>query len=421
MSYQDRLQPQITLTSPSGLVFTAKWSGNNITAEKDLGIFKTPGVKGIKIQDLEIGAFAYPLTIFFDGPDNDREADLFVKTLANDKGDWIVIHPVKGEKTLQLVSLSEAVQPITSGNVTEVTTEWLEVTGDISDVTAAQLSGLAIAQNIELQNTAADQILTVVGQDTADQTGKLKNAVENTVTAFNLTLQTITDTVSEVQAQADSIKRSIDATLEETPIDVLSIAGQIQSLVNLPNLVELDLNSKIDTYIRFKDRILEFSPESDGIAQINTAAVQEMALTACLGAVGVASVSSVLISRQNVIDSIDKNLDLFESITDGLDDIQELYSDEPIIFSYFSQSSSYADASLMNAVSVAYLLKSSFDLAVEKKIVLTRQENPVMIAMREYQGPGENDENIALFYSSNELTGRKTYLLPVGKELVVYV
>jgi hypothetical protein len=421
MSYQDRLQPQITLTSPSGLVFTAKWSGNNITAEKDLGIFKTPGVKGIKIQDLEIGAFAYPLTIFFDGPDNDREADLFVKTLANDKGDWIVIHPVKGEKTLQLVSLSEAVQPITSGNVTEVTTEWLEVTGDISDVTAAQLSGLAIAQNIELQNTAADQILTVVGQDTADQTGKLKNAVENTVTAFNLTLQTITDTVSEVQAQADSIKRSIDATLEETPIDVLSIAGQIQSLVNLPNLVELDLNSKIDTYIRFKDRILEFSPESDGIAQINTAAVQEMALTACLGAVGVASVSSVLISRQNVVDSIDKNLDLFESITDGLDDIQELYSDEPIIFSYFSQSSSYADASLMNAVSVAYLLKSSFDLAVEKKIILTRQENPVMIAMREYQGPGENDENIDLFYSSNCLTGRETYLLPVGKELVVYV
>jgi hypothetical protein len=421
MSYTERLQPQITLTSPSGLVFEAKWSGNNVTAEKDLGIFKTPGVKGLKIQDLEISAFSYPLTIFFDGPDNDRNADLFVNTLANDKGNWTIIHPVKGEKTLQLVSLSEAVQPISSAGITEVTTDWIEITGDISDVTAAQLSGLAIAQNGNLQNTAADQIVTVVGQDTADQTGRLKNAVENTVTAFNLTLQTITDTVSEVQAQANSIKRSIDSTLEETPIDVLSIAGQIQSLVNLPNLVELDLNSKIDTYIRFKDRIFEFSPESDGIAQINTAAVQEMALTACLGAVGVASVSSVLISRQNVIDSIDKNFDLFEDITDGLDDIQELYADEPIIFSYFSQSQSYADASLMNAVTVAYLLKSSFDLAVEKKIILTRQENPVMVAMREYQGPGENDENIALFYSSNCLTGQETYLLPVGWEGVVYV
>jgi hypothetical protein len=421
MTYEDRLQPQITLTSPSGLVFEAKWSGDNVTAEKDLGIFKAPGVKGLKIQDLEISAFSYPLTIFFDGPDNDINADLFVKTLANDKGDWTVIHPVKGEKTLQLVSLSEAVQPISSAGITSVTTDWIEITGDISDVTAAQLSGLAIAQNGELQNTAADQIVTVVGQDTADQTGKLKNAVENTVTAFNLTLQTITDTVSEVQAQANSIKRGIDATLEDSPIDVLSIAGQIQSLVNLPNLVEFDLNSKIDTYIRFKDKIFEFSPESDGIAQINTAAVQEMALTACLGAVGVASVSSVLISRQNVIDSIDKNLQLFDDITDGLDETQELYADEPIIFSYFSQSSSYADASLMNAVSVAYLLKSSFDLAVEKKIKLTRQENPVMVAMREYQGPGENDENIDLFYSSNCLTGSETYLLPVGWEGVVYV
>jgi hypothetical protein len=421
MSYVDRLQPQITLTSPSGLIFEAKWSGDNVTAEKDLGIFKTPGAKGLKIQDLEIGAFSYPLTIFFDGPDNDKDADLFVKTLAKDKGEWTVIHPVKGEKTLQLVSLSEAVQPITSGGVTTVSTDWLEISDDISQVTAAQLSGLAIAQNIELQNAAADQILTVVGQDTADQTGRLKNAVENTVTAFNLTLQAITDTVSEVQAQANSIKRGIDATLEETPIDVLSIAGQIQSLVGLPNLVELDLNSKIDTYIRFKDKIFEFSPESDGIAQINTAAVQEMALTSCLGAVGVASVSSVLISRQNVIDSIEKNFQLFDDITDGLDDIQELYADEPIIFSYFSQSQSYADASLMNSISVAYLLKSSFDLAVEKRIITTRPENPVMLAMREYQGPGDNDENIALFYSSNELTGSECYLLPVGWEGVVYV
>jgi hypothetical protein len=60
-------------------------------------------------------------------------------------------------------------------------------------------------------------------------------------------------------------------------------------------------------------------------------------------------------------------------------------------------------------------------LAVEKRFTLDEEENPVMIAMREYDGPGENDENINLFYDSNELTGQECYLLPVGKEVVVYL
>ena len=420
MTYLTRLQPQITLISPSGLIFTAKWAGNAVSAEKDLGIFKTPGVKGIKVQDLELGAKSYPLTIHFDGPDNDLIATNFTDALA-EKGEWVVIHPVKGEITLQLVSYGEAVQPITSGGITSVSTEWLEITADTAKISAAQLSGLAIAQDIALQGTGSDQLDQVVSQDTADKAGKFKTSVESTVTAFDLSLANITDQVAEVQAQADSIKRGIDTVLAGTPIDVLSVAGQIQALVALPNLVVTDLSAKIETYSRFADQILNISPEAASPAGINTAAVQELGLTAALGAVGVASVVSSLSSRQSVIDSIESNFALFKTITDGLDVIQEIYSDELLSRSYFSQSETYPDAAQMVGLTVAYLIKSAFDLAVEKRIILTERENPVMIAMREYGGPGENDENIDLFYSSNELTGQETKILPVGKEVVVYV
>lgn len=420
MSYLDRLQPLITLTSPSGLVFNAKWIGNARSQEKDLGIFKTPGVKGVKIQDLELGATTYPLTIYFDGPNNDLDSEKFIVALA-EKGSWQVIHPLKGEKTLQLVSYSEAVQPVTSGNITTITTEWLEVTGDSGEVSAAQLSGLAKAQDIALQATGADQLNNVTSLDTADKAGKFKTAVENTVTAFDLTLVAITDQVAEVQAQADSIKRGIGVVLSEAPIDILSIAGQIQALVGLPNLVVTDLNAKIETYSRFADRILNISPESASPAGINTAAVQEMGLAAVIGSVGVVSVTSALSSRQAVIDSIESNLTLFKTITDGLDVIQEIYSDELLSRSYFSQSDTYPDAAQMVGLTVAYLIKSVFDLSVEKRIILTEPWSPVMLAMQEYGGPGEGDENIDLFYSSNELTGDETYLLPAGWEGVVYL
>lgn len=420
MSYQDRLQPQITLTSPSGIIFTAKWAGNDISQEKDLGIFKNPGVEGVKIQDLKFGAKTYPLTIFFDGKDNDLDAENFITALSED-GEWVVIHPVKGEKTLQPVSVSEAVQPVTSGNVTVITTNWIEVTSESGEISASQLSGLAIFQDSVLQAASGDQLNNVVALDTADKTQKFKTAVNKTVTAFDLTLQGITETVADVQAEADSVKRGIDSALLETPVDVLSIAGQVQALISLPNLIVTDLNAKIETYSRFVDRILGFSPDNGSLADINIAAIQEMALTAAVGSVGVASVSSVLISRQAVINSMESNLALFDTVTNGLDAVQSGYDDELLGRSYFSQSETFADAAYMVGLTAAYLIKSVFSLSVEKKIILDQQENPVMVAMREYGGPGDNDANIDLFYSSNNLAGAECYLLPVGKEVVVYL
>ncbi len=420
MTYLDRIQKQITLISPSGQVFNAKWSGDARSGEKQLGIFKTPGVKGIKTQDLEIGAIDYPLTFFFDGPDNDLISNDFMTACA-ELGEWTVEHPVHGSKVLQIVSFSEAVQPISSGNVTQFTTVWFEATEDSGTISAAQFASLTKAQVSVLNETATEQLNDVVSLDTADKAGKFRTSVNNTVKAFDNTLKPITDTVSEVQAQASSIKRGIDVAIAETPIDVIGVAGQIQALIGLPNLVVTDITSKIDTYRRFIDFIFNDSPTVPSQSGINTVAVMEVSQTAALGSISVASVSTGLDSRQSVIDNLNANIDLFKTVIEGLDDVQEVYSEQLLSRSYFSQSQSFSDAARMVGLTLAYLIKSAFDLSVEKRIILTKEENPVMVAMREYGGPGDGDENINLFYSSNGLTGQETLLMPVGKEVVVYL
>jgi hypothetical protein len=227
--------------------------------------------------------------------------------------------------------------------------------------------------------------------------------------------------VSNVQAQADSIKHGIDVSISETPIDVIGMAGQIQALIGLPNLVETSITEKLDTYSRFIDVIFENSPTTPSQSEINTVAVMEASQIAALGSIAVASVSTGLDSRQNVIGVIDTNVDLFETITDGLDAVQEIYSDQILSKSYFSQSESFSDAAQLVGLTLAFLIKSAFDLAVEKRIMLEKEENPVMVAMREYGGPGDGDENINLFYESNGLTGQRCLLLPVGYEVVVYL
>jgi hypothetical protein len=358
MSYRDRIQKNIILTSPSGFEFTALWSGDSRSTSKQLGVFKTPGIKGAIAQDLDIDGITYSTPVFFNGADYDLIGDEFFTALG-ERGRWSIIHPVWGQKeNMQVVSYTQPLELATG--VIQTTIEFLEVNDGESAKSAQQIAAEIVSQNIELGATTADQLDQVVTQDTADKAGKLKTAAENTVVAFDNTLQNITQQVAEVQAQADSIKRGIDATLAGTPIDVLSVAGQIQALVNLPNLVVTDLKAKLETYQRFADAIIGFSPESDGDANINTAAVLEIAAVSALGAAGVASATTELASRQNVIDNIEANFALFESVVNGLDAIQELYEDNLISKSYFSQSQSFADSARLSGLTVGYLIKSAF-------------------------------------------------------------
>jgi hypothetical protein len=67
------------------------------------------------------------------------------------------------------------------------------------------------------------------------------------------------------------------------------------------------------------------------------------------------------------------------------------------------------------------LTLTSFDLKTEKRFTLEKERSPVEITITEYGEFGENDENLELFINSNNLKADEIYLLPAGKEIVVYV
>ena len=104
-----------------------------------------------------------------------------------------------------------------------------------------------------------------------------------------------------------------------------------------------------------------------------------------------------------------------------LDATQSLFEGQPIDRQYFSQSQSYSDSGKLNALTVAYLLRSLFDLKTEKRFVLDRERNPVMVTIEEYGELGEGDINLDLFLESNAIEDNENLIMPKGRELVVYV
>lgn len=420
MTWRDRLRQNIKLTSPQGNTFEPLWSGNSRSMEKKLGIFEFPKIQGLKIQDLDVGGISYPLTIFFEGEDNDKEADRFF-TACKERGLWDVIHPVRGALSLQLVSVSEEIQPITSGNITQLNTEWLEPKEKEILTSLPQLAQLISAQSALSNISAAAQFVNNITQKAANFAKKIQTETNKLTAVVTSNLQTLTAPVASLNSSINSIVRSIQDTITQTTIDTLALGGQIQQLVQLPALATTDIQQRLNTYSAMIIDVFDLLPSDNNAESKNAASIHEVALSATIVVLAQISSSGVLETRTQAVDTISTISQLFADITDALDTVQDSFQSDTIDLQYFSQSESFADGALITAQGLQYLQQASFDLAVERKFILDTPRAPIEIAITEYGELGVNDSNFDLFIASNQLEGNDIILLPAGREVVVYV
>ncbi len=419
MSWKDRLRPNLTLISPQGNVFEPLWSGNSRSMEKKLGIFEFPKIKGLKIQDLDVGGVSYPLTFFFEGLNHDQEANRFFKA-CKERGPWEVNHPVRGGLSLQLVSVSESIEPVTSGNITVIESEWLEpqeiaIVGPMPQV-AAQIQ----AQTIIANNSAANQLDTNILQDTAGFVKRIQTETNKLTQKITAGLKTLTEPVAEINSSILAIQRSIQGVITQATVDVLALGGQIQQLIQLPSLASTDIQVRLTTYGAMIADIFTLFPSDDDLESKNTISLHEVALSAAITAVAQIVSTGTLETRSQAVETIETTSQLFSDITDALDNVQDLFQAKTIDLQYFSQSDSFADSALITALGIQYLQQALFDLAIERRITLKSPRSPIEITITEYGDLGENDSNFDLFLESNRLQGNDILLLPAGREVVVY-
>ena len=420
MSYRDRLRPNITLTSPDGNIFTALWRGNESNHGKKIGISDYWKVPGSTVQDGNIKSATYPLTLQFVGPDNDLNAIQFIKALS-ESGVWKVIHPILGEKKLQPMSFTPDWQPVTSGGITTIETEWIEPL-DLAVIPSAPELQATVASQIETVNDiSASQLSDNSFQETAAETASFRAAVLDVVANVESHLESVSDFSASITSEIEAIKRDVDAVLAVVPLDVIAVAGQLQAMIQLPARAIQDTQARLDAYKNMAVGVGLMSPDTPGTPSYNRVAVQELALTATVGAVADVASTGTLLSRTEAVGVIEDVLTLFGDVTDNLDASQVLFEGSAIDVQYFSQSQSYSVAGRLTALTVAYLLRAAFNLKVEKRFVLTRSRNPAMVAMEEYDGPGEGDANINFFNDTNKIEDNEFIMMPKGRELVVYV
>ena len=154
---------------------------------------------------------------------------------------------------------------------------------------------------------------------------------------------------------------------------------------------------------------------------LNITAIREIFASSANSSTNLASVRAEPETRSTAISSLTLVSDQFIQITDALDVVQESFTDQLIEDQYFSQSLSFVESAVMSSQAQAFLLLTTFDLAIEKRFILKTDRAAIEIAITEYGELGEDDANFDLFIETNMLKADDILMLPAGREVVVYV
>jgi len=422
MSWQDRLRPVIKFVSPSGLEFAPLWKGDDISAEKRLGRHAYPNVDKEVVQDMGMNSADIPLTVFFDGVDHDKNAADFQKALY-ESGVWKVTHPVYGLMRLQLVSYKMAVQPVESGNVTEVETEWLEPADD-EDVSPVEDPAAKVEAAVKKTKWETIKDMAAMVQKTVSQVKSTAQDIKGKVDKVKAAVRNIADLPNRIINEMQSV---INEVSMEVFLDVASISGSIISLIEAPALISGSVSSKVAMFASLGERIMSdlsggnSANTADTANAVNSALTSQLFLNAITIAMAQAVISDTPETRREALSALNEYRRFTGEAQAALDKAAEMTADSNIESQFVARANSGEAIADLNAAVAKYLMGAMFNLKIERRITLDRQRSPLEIAINELGGnAGNADELYERFCAWNSLHGRELLLLPAGREVVIY-
>jgi hypothetical protein len=409
-----RVRESFVMTSPALDTFTPKWAGDDRSKEKMLGMFQYARIKGTVVQDLGEGSVSYPLTLYFDGPDHDLEAQRFWQACSQ-SGVWDIMHPTKGFVGLQLMRVSEQIQPVKASNQTTFTTEWIEPIDPVTLKTVAQMAAEAGMKLNEFNDVAASEFAGKISAGSLAERMKIAAVVGKVTGAMDKTLGPIAEAVVGINEAFDAVLRGVQDVLSATILDPLALASQIQMLAQLPMLATQDIRGRLSAY---NDLCVEiFGIELD---DINGAAVRELSLNAITGGLSriattgtddPAAGGSALRSKAQVVNAIETIDAQYAAILTQLD------TDAVQLPPFPSQVTTFTPGLLLIGLGIRYMLDAFYNLRIEKVFILDVPSTPIRLAVENY---GNAEAGLGLLIQSNALKGDRLIWLPAGTEVVIY-
>jgi len=419
-AFFSRLRPG-RFTSPAGVQSSFLYDNLSRSRGKKTSAHEVSDADTTIIQDSGTTLLVFPLEVYFVGENGDQEADIFFKSLTEERytpdAPGILNHPRWGDIPVIPFDAVEQVESYTAGSGIFRVTVTLRETKTVSRSTASKLSPTGLDNKYKQVNASAiEQAERMV------TTAKAKYAKAKSVVTKKVKI--ITGVADDLTGLADDVRREVDAA-KAGILELINVSAAIPQIIGAASDIVRTITSipqdSADLFSRIVDMtndILndfgeDISNASTPTDSANVAYILQGIGTACV--LGVANAGIMI------------DYETRETVGKSIDDIDGAYSNYLAVL----QSAGNVDGSqfaidhdtisgLHGAAydTITYLTNASFDLKLKRAYTLTAPSDPVTLCWKYYRDISH--DTLDFFARTNKLTNYEFIEIPAGREVAIY-
>jgi prophage DNA circulation protein len=413
-NFTDRLKTA-RYKSPSGQIILFDFEILSREGGKKVSLHELPFQDNGKIQQQGNTITKFPIVAYIYGKDYDLTADRFYNAL-EEKGIATLDHPRWGEKKVIPITYNQTENFVDNVRFATITIDFVIYTEQATPITKKEQLSKFATKLEAFKNTVSLDFLNKFDIRNLLEKSAAMQTFNTLLSSFENGLGAINQTKEEIKNQYDNILKSINRVdglitdTEETINSIITLSflgiGTDEKVGNITNAYLNTLNDYNATFIANSNR--EYLCSSNQLE--------------VFGASNVGAVSSVILNYdfENKVEAINflNNLDnLYQLFLNNQDNLQAKFKDTLLSDNYFLSNDTLLFLKELIAIAIEYVLNQLFDLKIEKKIIIDKETNPISLCYELY---GDIEKLDALI-SDNDLKKYEMFIIPIGKEIKIYV
>ena len=406
MSWIERIQNDLVIKTGDGQEFRPNWMNAVKTKEYNVTEFNFSNVPGSLVtRELPKGS-RYGLEIHFQGENNIEDANLF-EVSADDKRAWEISHPYYDLIIVQPISLQRdnTIHNVTKFNISVVET----ITEDNPRTSQDPVNKIISDQGVVSESFSEDFEINV------DSNTELVNEMNDNNDSFFSFGEKISKTNEDFQDYFNSYNTAT-ASINNGISNVGSAIRSLQTVINAPALFSQSIKVRVQS---IEDQFNTLRGSVGNLLNKSSKKLYENNAGDLISSLTVGLVTNVEYkNRSEVLEYVDKVIELYSNYMTDLDSIQSDNSNSPE-----SYMPSYKSQRFLNDLinySISNLFRISVDARQERFVILENDDNIINLAHRFY-GLEVDDSTIDDFVDSNEIGINEQLGLKKGRTIVYFV
>ena len=413
-SFLDRLNTARYI-SPSGQIILFDFEVLTRTNEKKVTVQELPFQDSGVIKPQGNTVVRHPITAYIYGKDYDLVADRFFKAL-RESGVGTLNHPRWGEIKVIPLTYTQREKFVNDIRYAEFTIDFVEYTEKNSPLSKQEQKSKFLNKLDSFKKAVSLDFLNRLDlRSLLEQTTAMK-AFRGLLDGLESGLSSINQLKSEVKNQYDTILRNINRVnglIEDAESTIDSIVSLSFLGIESGDSIGNSFNDYQMTQSYYQSTFIPNASRE----HLPTALQTEVFAGCTIGALSAIVTDYEFNNKPEAITALNSLQEAFESFIVYQESLQDIFSIEGIENSYIMGNDTMVYLNELVSIGYSYILNQLYDLKVEQKIILDKEIDPISLA-KELYGTIERLDDLI---DDNKLSEYELFLLPIGKEIKIYV